>query len=355
MKKIYLSLVASTLIFSVFSVFSKPNPNQATSFNNYNATREIKENVPSAETVEARLKSLPTVIEMKYTPEVQSIVERYFKGRRQITDLLERAAYYLPIFEKALKDAGLPDELKYLPVIESNLKPTVTSCKGAGGLWQFMPATARGYDMQVNSTIDERNDPYVSSERAAALLKKQYERFGDWGLALAAYNAGSGTVSKALKRAGGDPKQHTFWTVYNYLPAQTRHYVPKFIAINYVMNYYNEHNISKPDTKVVSTEGLRVNKKMHFSQIAGVLGISVSELRNLNPHLRADVTSATEERACTLVLPTEHVNQFKAMQDSILSYKKVSVPKTEVTASASNSTKSTKKAYASSKKSKRRR
>lgn len=354
MRKIYLTLVTSTLIFSVFSVFSKPNPNSGTAFNNYKSQQEIVEAVPTPATVEARLAALPCEIEMKYNAEVQSNIERYFKnGNRQLTDLLTRASYYLPIFEKALKEAGLPDELKYLPVIESNLKPNVTSNRGAGGLWQFMPGTAKGYDMKITSTIDERCDPYLSSERACTMLKKQYERFGDWTLALAAYNAGSGTVSRALKRAGGDPRQHTFWTIYNYLPAQTRHYVPKFIAINYVMNFYKEHNVKNPVSEpVVAADTVRVSKKVNFSQISGVLGVSMADLRNLNPHLRADMAPATADRPCTLVLPAHHVDRFKEMQDQILVYNQGASANTEVTTAAIANAKA--KSAGSSKKSKKR-
>ena len=270
----------------------------------------------TSEVVKERLAALPTEMEMRYTDEVLSYINSFMtKGRKRVTNFLALSSYYMPIFEKALKDAGLPDELKYLPIIESGLDPKATSYAGAAGLWQFMPITAKGHDMRITSSIDERRDPYISSVKAAELLKKNYEKFGDWGLALAAYNAGAGTVQKALKRAGGDPKSHTFWTVYNYLPAQTRHYVPKFIAMNYIMNYYPEHNI--PEIRIdnlLATETISMVDKISFQKVASMINVTVDELRALNPHCKGDVVPGSDERPCNLIIPAEYVVDFRLQQ-----------------------------------------
>lgn len=192
-----------------------------------------------------RLSALPTVIEMPYNQIVRSYIDRYTKrGRAQIAAILGLSLYYMPIFEQALEEQGLPLELKYLPVIESGLDPNAVSKHGATGLWQMMLGTAKGLGLEVNSLVDERRDPYVASERAASYLKDLYSAYGDWTLAIAAYNCGPGNVNKAIRRAGGDAKDHDFWSIYNYLSPETRGYVPMFIAANYVMKYYPDHNIS---------------------------------------------------------------------------------------------------------------
>lgn len=315
MKRIILTVVSTILLFSVFTVFSKPNPNSASSYKRSNIrVDQFGVGAPATpEVVKARLEALSCEVDMTYSKDVQDVIDKYLKyGDRHFQELLSRCAYYMPIFERALKEAGLPDELKYLPIIESNLKPQAVSYAGAGGLWQFMPVTAKGYNMTISSSIDERNDPYLSSEMACRVLKSHYDRFGDWGLALAAYNAGAGTIQKALKRAGGDPKEHTFWTVYNYLPGQTKKYVPKFIAMTYLMNYYQMHNISEVSKEnVLRTDTIHVHEKLRLSQIAKSLDVSLDELKSLNPHFRGDVIPATASRHCNLILPVDQVKQYK--------------------------------------------
>ncbi|MDE6769097.1 MAG: lytic transglycosylase domain-containing protein, partial [Muribaculaceae bacterium] len=216
---------------------------------NYTATDNRYETEPDPDVSDAemvkRLSALPTVIEMPYNQVVRSYIDRYTKrGRAQIAAILGLSLYYMPIFEQALEEKGLPLELKYLPVVESGLDPNAVSKHGATGLWQFMLGNAQGLGHEVNSLVDERRDPYVASERAASYLKDLYAMYGDWSLAIAAYNCGPGVINKAIRRAGGEAKSHDFWSIYNYLPAETRGYVPMFIADNYVMNYYPQHNIS---------------------------------------------------------------------------------------------------------------
>lgn len=198
---------------------------------NYTATddryRSQGDVATSDEVIRERLAKLPTVIEMPFNQIVRSYIERYTeRGRAQVAALLGLSNYYMPIFEQALEEEGLPLELKYLPVIESGLDPNATSRHGAAGLWQFMLSAGKGLGLEVSSIVDERRDPFLSSKTAAKFLKQLYETYGDWSLAIAAYNCGPGTVNKAIRRAGGDPKQQDFWSIYYYLPTETRGYVP---------------------------------------------------------------------------------------------------------------------------------
>lgn len=273
-------------------------------------------------TIRERLAKLPTVIELPYNQVVRSYIDRYTqRGREQVTVLLGLSHYYLPIFEQALEERGLPLELKYLPVIESGLDPNAVSKHGAAGLWQFMIATAKGMGLEVNSLVDERRDPYLSSKMAAKYLSDLYATYGDWSLAIAAYNCGPGAINKAIRRAGGDPKKHDFWSIYNYLTPETRGYVPMFIAANYVMNYYPQHNISPViPTKPLVTDTLQISDRVHFNQISAILDIPVDELRVLNPQFRADIIPGSAERSYTLVLPSQQVHAYLMSEDAIKAY-----------------------------------
>lgn len=273
-------------------------------------------------TIRDRLAKLPTVIELPYNQVVRSYIDRYTdKGREQVTVLLGLSHYYLPIFEQALEERGLPLELKYLPVIESGLNPNAVSKHGAAGLWQFMIATAKGMGLEVNSLVDERRDPYLSSRKAAEYLSNLFATYNDWSLAIAAYNCGPGAINKAIRRAGGDPKKHDFWSIYNYLTPETRGYVPMFIAANYVMNYYPQHNISPViPTKPLITDTLHISAPVHFNQISAVLDIPVEELRVLNPQFRADMIPGSADHYYTLVLPSQQVHAYLMSEDAIRNF-----------------------------------
>lgn len=293
---------------------------------NYTATDDRYKNQGDVnaddETIKKRLSQLNTVIEMPYNQIVRSYIDRYVrKGRAQVAALLGLSHYYMPIFEQALEEQGLPLELKYLPVIESGLDPNAVSKHGAAGLWQFMLATGKGLDLEVSSLVDERRDPYASSTKAARYLKDLYSAYNDWSLAIAAYNCGPGTVNKALRRAGADPSTHDFWAIYYFLPEETRGYVPMFIAANYVMNYYPYHNISPVlATKPLVTDTIMVSDRVHFNQISKVLDIPVDELRVLNPQFRTDIIPGRPERMYTLVLPSQQVQAYIMSHDDILAY-----------------------------------
>lgn len=273
-------------------------------------------------TLKKRLANLPTVIEMPYNSIVRSYIERYTsRGRQQVAALLGLSLYYMPIFEQVLEENKLPLELKYLPVIESGLDPNAVSKHGAGGLWQFMIGTAKGLGLEVSSLIDERRDPYMSSQIAAKYLKDLYSSYGDWSLAIAAYNCGPGTVNKAIRRAGGEPSDHDFWSIYYYLPAETRGYVPQFIAANYVMTYYPEHNISPVlPTKPLVTDTVMVSDRVHFEQISHVLNIPVDELRVLNPQFRANLIPGSPEHPYTLILPSQQCHAYLMSEEEIKEY-----------------------------------
>lgn len=266
-----------------------------------------------------RLSRLPTIIEMPLNEPVRNAINFYANRRKQLVEnMLGLSLYYMPIFEEALERHGLPNELRYLPVIESALVPTAVSPAGAAGLWQFMPGTGKDLGLEINSLIDQRRDPYLASEAGAKFLKQLYSNYNDWSLAIAAYNCGPGNVNKALRRAGDG--KHDFWDIYPFLPAETRGYVPAFIAANYIMNYYKEHDISPAlARKPLITDTVHVSRRVHFQQISDVMGIPMAELRTLNPQFRKDVIPG-DIRPYSLVLPSLQVYAYIANEDSIVNH-----------------------------------
>lgn len=265
-----------------------------------------------------RLSRLPNVMEMPYNDIVRKFIDRYTgRLRHSVSYMLGASNFYTPIFEEALEAYGLPLELKYLPVIESALNPKATSHAGAAGLWQFMVATGKQYGLEVNSLVDERRDPIKSSYAAAQYLKDLYKIFNDWSLVIAAYNCGPENINKAIHRAGGEAD---YWKIYPYLPRETRGYVPAFIAANYVMNYYCEHNICPMRTTLpVKTDTIIVSRDVHFKQIADVCGIDIEELRTLNPQYRRDIVNGSNKPS-VVRMPATVTNTFIANEDSIYNY-----------------------------------
>ncbi len=266
----------------------------------------------------ARLKALPTVMELDYNPIVKQHIEAYVNKRRSLVEhMLGLGHFYFPIFEEILDRKNAPLELKYLPIIESALKPTVRSRMGATGLWQFMYATGKGMGLEINSLIDERCDPYKSTEAAVDYLTQLYSTYKDWNMAIAAYNCGPGNVNKAIRRSGG---KRTFWEIYHYLPRETRGYVPSFIAINYVMNYYCEHNLC-PSLKQLlpPTDTIMIKDNVHFQQICDNLDLDIEQVRMLNPQYRRDIIPAVN-KSMPLTLPVKELYAFIEHQDSITNY-----------------------------------
>ena len=267
-----------------------------------------------------RLARIPAVMEMSHNEVVQHFIDRYSNNlRRRVSYMLGAGNFYVPIFEEALDYYGLPLELKYLPVIESALDPTAVSPVGAAGLWQFMLTTAKRYNLEINSVVDERCDPIKSSYAAAHFLSDLYKIYGDWNLVIAAYNCGPGNVNKAIRRAGG---LQDYWAIYPYLPKETRGYVPAFIAANYIMNYYCEHNICPMRTKLpVVTDTVMVNQDLHIDQIVAYCKVDRDAIKALNPQYRTDVIPG-KSAPRILRLPQESVLLFVENQDSIYNYRR---------------------------------
>lgn len=279
---------------------------------NYNPTFTTEE-------YQERLRRLPVVMEMPYNSVVQKFIDQYSgRLRRTVSYALGAGNFYIPIFEEALDYYGLPLELKYLPVIESALEPKAKSPAGAVGLWQFMLATGKRYDLKVNSLIDERQDPYKSSWAAARYLRDLYKIYRDWNLVIAAYNCGPTNVNKAIHRANG---VRDYWTIYPYLPSETRGYVPAFIAANYIMNYYCEHNICPMKTKIpITTDTVTIMRDLHMQQVAELCNIDVEAIQALNPQYRTQLIPGSSG-PMTLRLPTETLNTFIDLKDSVYNYR----------------------------------
>ncbi len=283
-----------------------------------------------------RLTALPNVIPVSYNQIVRKFIEVYTQQRRgQVATMLGLSEYYFPIFEQALEEYGLPQELKYLPIIESALKPEVTSRAGAAGLWQFIYTTGKIYGLQINSLIDERRDPVKSTYAAMEFLKSLYGIFGDWNLAIAAYNCGAGNVRKAIARSGG---KTNFWDIYYYLPSETRSYVPLFIAANYAMTYHKEHGIYPVKAEFpLACDTFLIRRIMHFEQISEVCHIPMDTLQILNPHFRNKIAYGTPENAGTLYIPAEFSHTFIQYEDSIPRYREKELISANLTASPAGS------------------
>ncbi len=269
-----------------------------------------------------RLCALPCIVEMSYNAVVKSFIEAYLhRSKKQVARMRRLADTYFPMFEYALVRYGLPLELKYLPIIESGLNVHARSHAGAAGLWQFMPQTAKNSGLEVNSLVDERLDPYKSTDAACRFLKGLYALYDDWNLAIAAYNCGPGNVNKAIHRAGG---RRDFWQIYNFLPRETRSYLPIFVAANYVFTYADEHNICPAEPILpVATDTVIVTKRLHLQQVAEKLNIPLGTLRKLNPQYTMDILPGG--KGYSLCVPVEKTGAYICNEDSILSYKRDSL------------------------------
>ena len=264
-----------------------------------------------------RLKRLPCVMEMTYNSIVQKYIDQYTNRlRHSVSYILGASNFYVPIFENALNYYNIPLELKFLPVIESAFNPRARSRVGARGLWQFMPATGKRYGLTINSLMDERCDPIKASYAAARYLKDLYDIFGDWTLVIAAYNCGPGGINKAIHRSGGE---RDFWQIFSYLPHETRGYVPAFIAANYIMNYYGDHNILPMRARIsANSDTILINKDVQLERIASVCNIDINEIKALNPQYQTSLIPGYRN-TCTLRLPQDQLLKFIDLQDSIYS------------------------------------
>ena len=266
-----------------------------------------------------RLSRIPAVMEMPYNEIVRKFIDMYTgRLRNNVSFMLSACNFYMPIFEEALDAYGLPLELRYLPIIESALNPSARSRVGASGLWQFMLATGKMYGLESNSLIDERCDPIKATWAAARYLKDLYAIYQDWNLVIAAYNCGPGTINKAIRRAGG---KTDYWEIYNFLPKETRGYVPAFIAANYVMTYYCKHNICPMETNIPdATDTIQVTKNLHFEQLADICGVSMEEVKSLNPQYKKNIIPG-DSKTQTLRLPMNYISTFIDSQDTIYAHR----------------------------------
>ena len=288
-----------------------------------------------------RLQQLPYVVELPYNTIVRRYILRYlYHSPKQVAGLLQKEQYYMHIFQDILSQYDLPYELAYLPVIESALNPNARSHMGAVGLWQFMPATGKKYGLEINSLVDERRDPIKSTHAAAKFMNALYDVFKDWNLVIAAYNCGPGNVNKAIYRAGG---KRDFWSIYPFLPKETRAYLPLYIAAVYSMNFAAYHGISAKEdplfvvdsiptdsvlfpelvnlttSEIVPTDTIVTSHRIHLLQVAEILDVPLPLLRQLNPQYARDIVPGNKEYA--ICLPLDKSGAFIERQDQILAHR----------------------------------
>lgn len=265
-----------------------------------------------------RLEKLNSVVQLGYNSLVRNYINLYAnKRQRSSSAILGLAQYYYPWMIETFDKYGLPEELVYITIIESSLNPVAVSPAGATGIWQFMYTTGKMYGLEVNSFVDDRRDPVKATDAAARHLKDLYEMFGDWGLAISAYNCGAGNVKKAIYRSGG---KTNFWEVKQFLPRETQNYFPAFIGAYYMMNYYKAHGITPAKIAIPSSvDTVMVKKEVHFEQIAHVLNIDLDEIKTLNPQYKRNVIPAFD-KPFPLKLRSNDIIRFLALQDSIYKY-----------------------------------
>lgn len=266
-----------------------------------------------------RLEKMNAFISLPYNERVKNYMVLYSeKMPRKMAEMMGLSSYYFPIFEETFRRYDLPLELKYMAIIESALNPRAESSAGARGTWQFMYRTAVNYGLRINSYMDERMDPFLSADAAARYLRDAYRIFGDWSLAISAYNCGSGNVNKAIKRAGG---KRDFWAIYDYLPRETRGYVPAMVGAMYAFTYAKEYGLQADPVAIpVYVDTFHVHRNFHMAQISEVLGIPIDDVRDLNPQYHKDIIPGASEDV-VLRLPFDYTAAFLDLQDSIARYK----------------------------------
>jgi hypothetical protein len=297
--------------------------------------------VSSDRTIENRIFSLGSSVDVKYNAEVKRRIKQYTVNQRATSEiLLGRSSIYFPIFEDIFRKKGLPLDLKFLSVVESGLRPRATSRSGAAGLWQFMRPTGRMMGLEINKTIDERRDIEKSTEAAADYLLHLYERFDDWTLAIAAYNCGPGNLRKAIRKSGG---KRNFWEIKQFLPKETREYVPKFIAISYVMNYYYEHGLVPdiPHENLTNTSTAKVFEKINLSKLCKELGIDIKIMKTLNPSYIRNYIPKSEEGVYNLVLPTTEMRIVAQKYNVLATLPELKVKQEEVLVDVENTVRPT--------------
>lgn len=262
-----------------------------------------------------RLDSIQKDVQLDYNEFVQTYIDTYSRHKDEMGRVLGLSKYYFPIYEKAFREAGIPEEIKYLSIVESKLDPTAVSRVGATGPWQFMAATAKLYGLNMDSYVDDRRDPVQASYAAAAYLKDAYMMFGDWLLAIASYNCGKSSVERAVAKAGS----LDFWDVRQYLPTETRNYVPAFIGVAYVMNYAKKHDIipQQPWSIYSKTDTVLVNRFVSFSNVSKAIGVDIQQLTTLNPAYKRQIVNGTPTAPRRLVIPVTAHENFAALYSAL--------------------------------------
>ncbi len=261
-----------------------------------------------------RLDSISKDIQLDYNEYVQAEIDNYLSQRSDISREIGLGKYYFPIYEKAFREAGIPDEIKYLSIVESQLNPNAVSRVGATGPWQFMSSTARMYGLTMDEYTDERRDPVQSSYAAAAYLKDAYEQFGDWLLAIASYNCGKDNVIRAIEQAGSND----FWAIRQYLPVETRGYVPCYIAMTYVMNYYHKYHIEPQSCSIMlKTDTVQVDKMISLNSVSRVLSVDLNQLTILNPSYPRMLVNGSPSSPKILVIPVAAKAKYSASYDQL--------------------------------------
>lgn len=265
-----------------------------------------------------RLADMNSFITLPFNETVRNYIILYSeKMPTKMKSMLALSQYYFPIFEEIFDRYGLPKELKYMAVIESAFNPVAVSRAGAKGMWQFMYNTAKMYGLTINSFVDERLDPVKSADAAARYMRDAYRIFGDWNLAISSYNCGSGNVNKAMRRSGS----REFWPVYNYLPRETRGYVPAFVGAMYAFTYYREHGlVPEIDSMPVQVDTFHIRRMLHFQQVSALTGVSVEMLKKLNPQYVHDIVPGTAKEEYVLRLPYQYTTKFIENEDSVYAY-----------------------------------
>lgn len=267
----------------------------------------------------SRLSKIVSPIELSFNGVVKSYIKVYTQKRKdKMEEILGLSDYYFPMFEEILDSYNMPVELRMLSVIESALNPNAVSRVGATGLWQFMYGTGRMYKLEVNSFVDARKDPVAATHAACRFLRDLYKIYGDWTLAIAAYNCGPGNVNKAIRRSGG---KRDYWAIYYHLPKETRGYVPAFIAATYAYTYYKEHRLTPQIIDMpFAVDTIKVNRMLHFQQVSDMLNVPVETLEQLNPQYRRNIIPA-KDKSYTLTIPQNLVSKFIDREQEIYTYK----------------------------------
>ncbi|AXT18601.1 LysM peptidoglycan-binding domain-containing protein [Flavobacteriaceae bacterium AU392] len=283
------------------------------------------------DTLKSRLKELNarTPFNIEYNPSLESVIKSYLKNRKKhLERLMSLSKFYFPMFEKELDNYNIPLEIKYLAIVESALKPRARSRVGATGLWQFMYTTGKQFGLDVSSYVDERSDPIMSTEAACKYLASLYKIFGDWDLALAAYNSGPGNVTKAIRRSGG---YQNYWNIRPNLPRETAGYLPAFLATMYIFEYAEEHGLKAdiPEITYVETDTIRVKQLITLDQISELIDVPIEELQFLNPSYKLDIIPFIKDEDYVLRLPLEKVGEFVNNEQKIYAFAKAEIEKRE--------------------------